>query len=289
MFQVEFKDRVKILRTLARWGCWLFRGLFLIGFSNGTSPVPGLYAEEPAKIVWELVQAWPAEEARQAAAANEQYLFAITNSQIGKYDRATGKRIAVSVGEANHLNSGFFWQGRLLAAHSNYPAVPESSQIMQLDVDTMELTLFHDFKDYGGSLTWVLYKDGYWWCHFAKYGAENHRSFLVKFTDDWQEVCRWTLPKNLVDELGKYSLSGGVWMEDLLYVTGHDAKAIYRLRVPASGNVLAWVDSESAPFSGQGIALDPVQPNTLIGIDRAKQSLLIAVRKQRDKVEERIR
>lgn len=240
-------------------------------------------AEESAGVRWQLTQALPADEAVQAAAANETHLFAITNARIGKYDRNTGKRVAISSGPASHLNSGFFWRGRLLAAHSNYPAVPEKSQIMRLDVETMQLTLFHDFKDYGGSLTWVLYKDDYWWCHFAKYGSENAGSFLVQLTPQWEEVRRWTLPPGLVGELGQYSLSGGVWSGDLLYVTGHDARMLYRLRVPGDAEALQWVDSEPAPFSGQGIAVDPATPDTMIGIDRATRRLLIATRQPPDR------
>jgi len=237
-------------------------------------------AEEPTAVRWQLTQSWPADEAVQAAAANATHLFAITNKKIGKYDRATGKRIATSEGPASHLNSGFFWQGRLLAAHSNYPAVPEKSQILQLDVETMQLTLFHDFKDYGGSLTWVVYRDEHWWCHFAKYGAENAGSFLVQLTPQWEEVRRWKLPPELIAELGRYSLSGGLWSGDLLYVTGHDARMLYRLRVPGDAEVLQWVDSEPVPFSGQGIAVDPATPDTIIGIDRPTRRLLIATRQE---------
>jgi hypothetical protein len=74
-----------------------------------------------------------APEANQAAAADEQFVYAIDNSVIAKYDRATGKRLAVSTGEAKHLNSGFLWKGKLYCAHSNYPRKPEQSEIMVLD------------------------------------------------------------------------------------------------------------------------------------------------------------
>ena len=38
--------------------------------------------------------------------------------------RVTGKRLRVSTGAAQHLNSGYFWNGKLYCAHSNYPHVP---------------------------------------------------------------------------------------------------------------------------------------------------------------------
>ncbi len=65
---------------------------------------------------WQTVRELAAPEAHQAAAADERFVYAIASRQVAKYDRETGKRIAVSKGEAKHLNSGFLWQGRLLCA-----------------------------------------------------------------------------------------------------------------------------------------------------------------------------
>ncbi len=62
----------------------------------------------------------PAPEASQAAAADADFVYAIANDRIGKYERTTGRRVGMSNGDAHHLNSGFFWQGRLYCAHSNY-------------------------------------------------------------------------------------------------------------------------------------------------------------------------
>src|SRR5262245_4181767 len=76
---------------------------------------------------WQQTAVLRAPEANQAAAADEGFVYAIGNSTIAKYDRATGERVAVSIGPATHLNSGFFWQGRLFCAHSNYPRTPELS------------------------------------------------------------------------------------------------------------------------------------------------------------------
>src|SRR5690606_24801350 len=46
----------------------------------------------------------PAPEAVQAAAADERFVYAIANSVVAKYDRASGERVAASTGEAKHLN-----------------------------------------------------------------------------------------------------------------------------------------------------------------------------------------
>ena len=116
---------------------------------------------------------------------------------------------------------------------------------MVLDPADMRLTVFKDFGNFGGSLTWVLRKDGAWWCNFAKYGKENAGTFLVRFDDEWRETGRWTYPPELTARLGNYSLSGGVWRDGDLLVTGHDEAALYRLGLPDEGTVLTLVDRAS--------------------------------------------
>ena len=72
------------------------------------------------------MRSFPAAEGHQAAAADDKFVYAITNSVVAKYDRMTGERIAVSSGEqATQLNSGFVWEGRLYCTRSNYPQTPE--------------------------------------------------------------------------------------------------------------------------------------------------------------------
>ncbi|MFG0333040.1 MAG: alpha/beta hydrolase family protein [Maioricimonas sp. JB049] len=187
---------------------------------------------------WVETGTLPAPEAFQAAAADERFVYAIANRQVAKYDRSTRQRVAVSTGEAKHLNSGFFHEGTLYCAHSNYPQTPEQSQVKVLDVDTMELSTAHDFGDYGGSLTWVLRRDGHWWCNFARYGEQNGETFFAKFDDDWNELARWTYPAEVIAQLGRYSLSGGIHDGNELLVTGHDDPILFRLRLPEEGSVL---------------------------------------------------
>jgi hypothetical protein len=218
---------------------------------------------------WEQTGTIAAPEANQAAAADEKFVYAIGNETIVKYDRASGMRVAASTGPAHHLNSGFFHEGLLYCAHSNFPKKPESSQLFVLDPRTMQLTVFKDFGNYGGSLTWVVFHDDYWWCNFALYEKENGRTFLVKFDKDWKEVARWTYPPELIARLGKWSFSGGIWRDGFLVVTGHDGPELFRLRLPKEGTVVKWVDEQRVPFSGQGIAADPVTGG-LVGIKRAK-------------------
>ena len=85
---------------------------------------------------WVATDTLDAEEAHQAAAADEKFVYAITNTKVAKYDRLTKKRVAVSMGEAKHLNSGSLPKGKLSSAHPNYPQPPERSQTMARDPAT---------------------------------------------------------------------------------------------------------------------------------------------------------
>jgi hypothetical protein len=212
--------------------------------------------------------------ATQAAAADEEFVYAISDSVVVKYERATGKELAKSSGEATHLNSGFFWEGKLFCAHSNYPRKPHKSDLRVLEPATMELKVFHAFEKPPGSLTWAVRRGGHWWCHFAHYGKDNAQSTLVQFDKEWRETRRWMYPKTLVADWGDYSLSGGIWHGDDLLATGHDKRVIYRLRVPAREKDVEILDAIASPFPGQAIAADPL--GGLIGIDRGKRQVIFA-------------
>ncbi len=239
----------------------------------------GIVAAEPP-IYWKQTGTFSAPEAFQAAAADEKHFYAITNDRVAQYDRYSRKRLAVSRGDARHLNSGFLWEGKLYCAHSNYPAKPEQSEIKVLDLESFALTTFKDFGSFGGSLTWAVREGGHWWCNFARYGADNGQTFLVKFADDWREVGRWTYPPEVIRELGRNSLSGGLWLEESLLVTGHDDPVVFRLQLPKEGDVLRFVGRESVPFAGQGFAVEP-HTGGLIGINRARRQVVFAESKSR--------
>jgi endonuclease/exonuclease/phosphatase family metal-dependent hydrolase len=229
---------------------------------------------EPAS--WRQIGNLPAAEAHQAAAADGQYVYAIASRTIAKYDRTTGAKLGESTGAAEHLNSGVLRDGTLYCAHSNYPQVPEQSEIKRLDLRTMELSTFHSLGNCGGSLTWCVLHDGHWWCNFARYGAQNHETFLVQFDTNWNEVNRFTYPGEVIRQLGTRSLSGGLWRDGLLLTTGHDDPVLFRFRLPTNGTVLELVDQQAIPFQGQGIATDP-QTDGLIGIDRKQKQVLFAI------------
>jgi hypothetical protein len=255
------------LLTSLRYLCSL---LFIFLWLSVPTP-----AQDQKGPTWIATRTLPAPEAHQAAAATDQFIFAIASKTIAKYDRATGDRIATSSGDAQHLNSGFFHAGKLYCAHSNYPQKPERSEIKVLDVETMQLSTFKDFGNYGGSLTWSIRHNNHWWCNFARYAADNSQTFLVEFDDQWRELRRYTFPKEVISQIGTMSLSGGVWKDNSLLVTDHDHLVLYEVALPADGTVLKYVKNQPAPFTGQGIALDPATGG-LVGINRAKKQIIFA-------------
>ncbi len=230
-----------------------------------------------AAQTWKETRTLAAPEAHQAAAVDERFVYAITNTRVARYDRESGRRVAESTGSAQHLNSGFLANGQLYCAHSNFPMTPERSEIKALDLETMQLTTFHEFGNFGGSLTWCVIRDGHWWCNFARYGDDNAQTFLVEFDADWKELRRWTYPPELIRKLGRNSLSGGIWSGPELLVTGHDDPVVFRVQVPEAGAVLEFAGAEAVPFTGQGIAHDPTNGG-LIGINRAKKQIVFAMR-----------
>jgi hypothetical protein len=244
-------------------------------FASALTVCRGQPAQPSTSQAWRTTGTLAADEAFQAAAADEKFVYAITNSQVAKYDRQTKKRVAVSTGEAKHLNSGFLHEGKLYCAHSNYPQTPERSEIMVLDLEAMKLSTFNDFGNFGGSLTWAVYHDDHWWCNFARYGEDNKQTFLVKLDSQWQEKSRWTYPAEVIRELGRNSLSGGIWRDGELFVTGHDDPVLFQLRLPKQGSVLELVGKRSIPFTGQGIAYDP-KTGGLVGINRSKRQVVFA-------------
>jgi hypothetical protein len=226
-------------------------------------------------VEWKFLASVAASEATQAAAADERFFYAVSSAVVGKYDRLTFRRVAESSPRVHHLNSAYFHAGRLYCAHSNYPEMPERSELMSVDVATMQLSVARDFGNYGGSLTWAVRHDGHWWLNFARYEQNVGETFLAEFDDQWKELRRFTYPPALLSRLGgKYSLSGGLFRGDDLLVSGHDDPIVYRLRLPKSGTVLELIDAQEVPFRGQGFAVDPVTGG-LIGVVRRELRMVL--------------
>jgi hypothetical protein len=223
-------------------------------------------------------------EANQGVGVDAHYFYAVDNQSIGKYDKKTGKLIKKWKGDKKgpvlHLDSAMVMDGRLYAAHSNYPTWPMTSSLEIFDAETMEHAGSHSFGIQWGSLTWVDWYNGHWWMTFANYDrllgpnktpyGHKANTLMVKFTRDFRPVESWTLPKEVLDKFEDMSNSGGSWGPDgFLYLTGHDPAELYRMRLPKAGSVLELVDVIPMKIRGQGIAWDRSEPGIIYGIIRA--------------------
>lgn len=227
----------------------------------------------------------PAPEANQGVAVDRAYVYAIGNSEIGKYDRATGQRVAQWAGDPAtfpHLNSCAVIGVELVCASSNYPATPMSSTVEVFDPVTMVHLRSTPLGRQPGSLTWIDRKDGAWWACFANYderggepGRDHRFTTLLRFDDRWRVTGAWMFPKSVLARFKPRSSSGGAWGADgRLYVTGHDQPEVYVLDIPRIGNELKHVATIEVAVEGQAIAFDRTRPGVLYGISRAKREVV---------------
>ena len=223
-------------------------------------------------------------EANQGVGVDAQHFYAVDNETIGQYDKTTGKLVkkwqGPKKGPITHLDSAMVMDGKIYAAHSNYPEWPMTSSLEIFDAATMEHVGTHSFGIQWGSLTWVDWHDNHWWMTFANYDrplgpnktpyGHKANTLMVKLTRDFRLVQSWTLPKAILDRFEDMSNSGGSWGPDgFLYLTGHDPAELYRVRLPKAGSVLEVVDIIPMNIRGQGIAWDRSQPGVIYGIIRA--------------------
>ena len=258
------------------------RAGWIAGLSLALAAAPALAEPAPAA---ELLRVYEAPEAEQGAAADARSIYAIGNSEIGRYDKATGRKTGAWMGDAQrfpHLNSCDVIGRELVCASSNYPATPMRSTVEVFDVKRLVHKRSIPLGEQGGSLTWATRHDGAWWACFANYdgkggepGRDHTTTFLARFDDHWRRQKAWRFPPSVLGRFAPRSASGGVWGADgLLYVTGHDAAEIYVLRLPASGDVLEAVATLPAPIEGQAIAVDPADSTRLFGISRKARQVV---------------
>jgi len=239
-----------------------------------------------AKPTLEPIGEFAVPEANQGVGVDDKYFYAIDNQTIGKYEKKTGKLAKKWTGDKKgpilHLDSALLMDGKIYAAHSNYPARPMTSSIEIWDAASMRHTESHSLGIERGSLTW-LDRDahGVWWGAFANYNrlldksplahGNNHNTQVVRFDRDWRVAEAWVDPDALVEKFGDMSNSGGSWGPDgKLYVTGHDNPELYVMELPEIGSELKWVGTIPVEIGGQGFAFDHSQPGVIYGIIRKK-------------------
>lgn len=237
-----------------------------------------------AAMTLEQIGEFAVPEANQGVGVDDRYFYAVDNRVIAKYDKKTGKLAGKWQGPKDgpiiHLDSAFLMDGKIYAAHSNWPEWPMTSSLEIFDADTMQHVGSHSFGINYGSLTWADFYNGHWWMTFANYDrpyGPNKSPYgykvatqMVKFTADFRYVQSWVLPKVLLDKFEDMSNSGGSWGPDGdLYLSGHDPAEIYRMRLPKAGSVLEHVETIPMNIRGQGIAWDHSQRGVIYGIVRA--------------------
>ena len=231
----------------------------------------GLRAEPVRRIA--------APEAHQGAAADRDAVYAISNADIGKYDRETGRKIAEWHGDKavfRHINSCTVTGRELMCAASNFPGVPMESQVHWFDTRSMTLLRSRPLGHGYGSLTWVIPHGGQYWACFANYmghggepGRDNSFTTLVRYDRHWRETGRWSFPATVLARMAPKSASGGDWGKDgLLYVSGHTRAELYAFRVPPEGGELKLVATIAMPTGGQAIGWDRRNPRLLWSIGR---------------------
>jgi hypothetical protein len=226
----------------------------------------------------------PVPEANQGVGVDEHHFYAVDNRSIAKYDKTTGQLVkrweAAGGAPIVHLDSAMVMDGKLYAAHSNYPGWPMTSSVEIFDADTMEHARSHSFGVRWGSLTWADWHDGHWWMTFANYDQKigpgqtpyggKQNTVVVELTEAFEPVRSWSLPREILDRFGDMSNSGGSWGPDgFLYLSGHDPAELYKMTLPEAGSVLELVEIVSLNIRGQGIAWDRSQPGVIYGILRA--------------------
>jgi outer membrane protein assembly factor BamB len=231
-----------------------------------------------------------APEAHQGVAVDGDHFYAITNRGIGKYRKSDGGRVGgwsgPPDGPVQHLNSGIVIGERLYVAHSNFPKQPTESSLEIWDTRSMAPVERHVFVDAPGSLTWIFPYDGGktggkgWLACFAHYRSHGDPadSRVVHFDEKWQAVGSWSFPPALIQRFAGSSSSGGaIGPEGHLFVTGHDAKELYLVELPASPEgELRWVDTLAISAEGQAFAWDPDGSGTLYSISRSRREVIVS-------------
>ncbi len=229
---------------------------------------------QPPEFDAKIVQQFDAYDAYQAVAVDEDFFYAISNARITQHDKRDGaalQQLAVSTATDSpliHLDSGVVLDGKLYAAHSNYPGLPMTSSIEVWDVETLQHLNSHSFGVMLGSITWLDRYNDSWWGTFANYDivpigmtepyGETRNTVVVKFDDEFQVLQSWTLPEEILRRMSPMSNSGGSWGNDgYLYLSGHDDPEIYVMSLPDSDSGLDWRATIRIPgLNGQGIAWD---------------------------------
>ncbi|HZZ44258.1 MAG TPA: hypothetical protein VFE58_15090 [Tepidisphaeraceae bacterium] len=266
----------------------LLAALSLLSFDHRCHAASSTPTTAPSSQFWrfEELKRFPAPEATQGVAADNNFFYAIGTRSLGKYNKETGQRVAAWTSpdgsSFKHLNAGIVLNGLLYCAHSNFPNQPPASSVEIWDTNTMQHVATHSFGRFEGSLTWIdRFHDNHWiacFAHYAKEGSQPGNPALtqvVEFDSEWRQVGGWIFPEKLITQFASHSASGGAFgPHGFLFVTGHDAQELYVLSIPDAGPILQWRDTIPITAQGQSFAWDPVQPGIFYSVSRKTHEVI---------------
>jgi hypothetical protein len=193
----------------------------------------------------------------------------VDNRLIVAVDRATGAETARFEGPRDgpiiHMNSLSLHEGRIYAAHSNYPrsrcSLPWKSS-RRHRCATSAPTPSASCRAASPSWEW---HGGAWWAVWANYSrvfGQSQRPYgntwwthLTRHDTELRQTGGWTFPPDILRRAEPMSISGASWGPGgLLWCTGHDHTEVYALRLPAMGSVLQRVHTLPIEAEGQAIA-----------------------------------
>jgi hypothetical protein len=261
-------------------------GFFASSAARGTEPSES--QAQSRSWVHEELRRFPAVEAKQGVAADDEYLYVISNTAIGKYRKTTGERVGgwkqEKGGPLSHLNAGIVRDGKLYCAHSNFPTIPSTSSVEIFDPETMQHVGNVSLGIAPGSLTWVDLRDDHWYACFAHYSKDRPRTGrgpesteVVRFDREWRRTEGWVFPPEVIEVFGGSSCSGGAFGPGgSLFVTGHDAKTLFVTEFPKAGAVLRLADRIPISAEGQAFCWDPQDPNVLYSLVRSTGEVVVS-------------
>lgn len=227
------------------------------------------------------VRTFEVPEADQGVAVDGSHFYAVDNTVIAKYERATGRQVDRWVGPRNglvrHLNSCLVLEARLWCANSNYPQVPMGSSVEVFDpasldhVESVSLGMRDE-----GSLTWIDRYRGGWLVGFAHYDGNGGLAFkrhefssVVTFDAEWRRTGGWLLPASVLDRLAPHATSGGaIGPDGWLYLLGHDRPELYVAGRPPMGPTLIHLATVAVEAEGQAFSWAPGPSRTIFTVDR---------------------
>ena len=242
-------------------------------------PIQKLQAVETAR--------YPAPEAGQGAAADGDHFYAIVNTVVGQYDKASGELVKRWVsprgGPIRHMNSCYAEGSELYCANSNFPEVPMASSLEVLDTITMTHSRSYSLGVLEeGSLTWYDRLGEGWIAGFAHYDEDGGLSFkdhsfasIIRYDSQWRRLGGWMIPETVIARMQPHAASGGALGPDgLLYLSGHDRPEMYVLAAPQMGPKLVHIATIAIDVEGQAFAWDKSAEQRMVyGISRPNREV----------------